>query len=406
MAGAVGGRALAALAGALLPALRALSWALLVPAGLLLGLAGGPEGLRWWRAETDDRWDWTEFGLGASYAQRRRWFFRKLAAMIGSLLPRKVLHFGLKLLKNVDPLLTMTQGIDLAEFYQALDSMAAVPRIRDGLKECGMRRLTDWTWKPATIATKRTPFTHPMLRPIFFFPGVTTKPFYDPKDFPWVDGLKAQLPVIREELLRAAKGGGGFNQYLIPETRAEASFDQWRTLMFVTPMGARVEENVERCPRTWEILNDIPGFVPCNMTMFSSIDPGGRIKSHVGLSNLVLRVHLGVAVPEPSKSVIRAGPDVGTWAEGEVLIFSDAYDHQVWNFGEATRAVLFFDIWNPQLSEADLAIIKPAWDRINAVYGPVANEYERKAKVAIAEQKNKEWFIEAPAPASAKSHAR
>ena len=114
----------------------------------------------------------------------------------------------------------------------------------------------------------------------------------------------------------------------------------------------------------------------------------------MGLSNLVLRVHLPLFVPEPSKSVIRSGEKVRTWNEGELLIFSDAFDHQVWNFGTATRAVLFFDIWDPSLTEEDLRILKPRWAKINEVYGPVANAYEKKAKKAMEQEKGGEWFVE------------
>ena len=116
-------------------------------------------------------------------------------------------------------------------------------------------------------------------------------------------------------------------------------------MFFVTPHGKQVQPNINKCPRTWKILSSIPGFVPSNMCMFSALQPGGRIRPHTGLTNACLRVHLGVHVPEPAKSVLRVGPDVGTWEEGKVLIFNDAFDHEVWNTGTKTRSVLFFDVW-------------------------------------------------------------
>ena len=87
-----------------------------------------------------------------------------------------------------------------------------------------------------------------------------------------------------------------------------------------------------------------------------------------------------IIVPQPTKSVIRVGEKVRTWEEGKVLAFNDAYDHQVWNFGSLTRVVLFFDVWHPDLSEEDLAVIKKGWENIKQSMGKVADEYERMSK--------------------------
>ena len=341
----------------------------------------------------------------------------KIRAAVGLALPGGLLRLVTKSGAQGGREAAMAKAVDMPELFDALDALGEAPSVAKGMKALGMKRVTDWHWKAATIANTSSAFTHPMLRPIFFIPGLKTQMFYDERNFPWAGALKKHTAAIKAELLASARGGKGFNQYLVPEAGGMANFENWRTMMFVTPMGAKIQENIDKCPRTWAALNEVPGFCPENMTMFSSIDPGGEIKPHVGLSNLVLRVHLPLFVPEPSKSVIRSGEKVRTWNEGELLIFSDAYDHQVWNFGTATRAVLFFDIWvrcstprvarpgtrrltrallsqDPSLTEEDLRILKPRWAKINEVYGPVANAYEKKAKKAMEQEKGGEWFVE------------
>lgn len=95
--------------------------------------------------------------------------------------------------------------------------------------------------------------------------------------------------------------------------------------------------------------------------MFSVLKPGAEIHSHTGLTNGAIRIHLPLMVPEPTKSVIRVGRKVRTWEEGKVLAFNDAYDHQVWNFGKATRVVLFFDVWHPDFTEEDMKCVHKHW---------------------------------------------
>ena len=83
------------------------------------------------------------------------------------------------------------------------------------------------------------------------------------------------------------------------------------------------------CPETWKMLTKMKRFIPNTLCMFSRVQGGGRIRSHTGLTNLAVRVHLALEVPEPHRTVIRVGEQVRTWEEGKCLIFNDAFDHQV-----------------------------------------------------------------------------
>ena len=194
----------------------------------------------------------------------------------------------------------------------------------------------------------------------------------------------------------------------------------------VNPQGKQMTENQKLTPKTWEILNSLPGFIPSNMTvrnlkrdpafvrcqrgkgadlgsssssflfqMFSVLTPGAEIMSHCGLTNAAVRIHLPIIVPESNKSVIRVGPKVRTWEEGKVLAFNDAYDHQVWNFGSQTRVVLFFDVWHPDLTEADLEVIKASWANVKESMGKVADQYEKMSKKMIEadEEEKDDWLI-------------
>jgi beta-hydroxylase len=82
--------------------------------------------------------------------------------------------------------------------------------------------------------------------------------------------------------------------------------------------------------------------------MFSILDPSKRIPPHRGPYNGVLRLHLGLLVPEPANATgIRIGAEVRHWQEGRALIFDDAYEHEAWNDSERERVVLFVDFEKP-----------------------------------------------------------
>ena len=42
--------------------------------------------------------------------------------------------------------------------------------------------------------------------------------------------------------------------------------------------------------------------------------------------------------------------DRGDCSQGEVLLFDDSYEHEVWNDAATTRAVLIIDLWHPEIT--------------------------------------------------------
>jgi beta-hydroxylase len=89
--------------------------------------------------------------------------------------------------------------------------------------------------------------------------------------------------------------------------------------------------------------------------MYSILEPGKHLPPHRGPYNGVLRLHLGLIVPEPREQLgIRVEHDVYRWREGEAVIFDDAYEHEAWNYTSQTRVVLFVDFRKPLRFPANL----------------------------------------------------
>jgi aspartyl/asparaginyl beta-hydroxylase (cupin superfamily) len=142
-------------------------------------------------------------------------------------------------------------------------------------------------------------------------------------------------------------------------------------------MGARVEENASRCPRTMQALShapqpDQPGRTPA--AMFSLLKPRTTIPAHTGVTNSRLVTHLPLIVPEGCR--FRVGNDVRQWVPGKAWVFDDTIEHEAINDSDKLRVVLIFDIWHPHLSQAERSLITAMTAGLNAFLGSVPGGFE------------------------------
>ena len=169
---------------------------------------------------------------------------------------------------------------------------------------------------------------------------------YDNAVFPWAKQVEAEWHLIREELdkvLVRKDDLPGFHE-ISTDVMQTSSDKGWKTFM-LAGYGVTSERNIAACPETWRICQRIPGLLT---VMFSILEPGKHLSPHRGPYNGVLRLHLGLIVPEPRSELgIRVGSDVYRWREGEAVIFDDAYEHEAWNRTPHTRVVLFVDFIKP-----------------------------------------------------------
>ncbi len=170
--------------------------------------------------------------------------------------------------------------------------------------------------------------------------------FYDKKDFAWVSELENNWQVIRKELDEVMKNREDIPNFLDispDQKKIDAEKGKWKTY-FLYGYGYKVEENIQKCPKTTALVEKIPGM---KTAFFSILAPGKHIPPHRGPYAGVLRYHLGLIVPDPEKIKIRVGNDIGHWHEGDSLIFDDTYEHEVWNDSDSYRVVLFVDFVRP-----------------------------------------------------------
>ena len=81
---------------------------------------------------------------------------------------------------------------------------------------------------------------------------------------------------------------------------------------------------------------------------FSILAPGYHIPAHRGVSKGIIRGHLGLMVPaDREKCRMRVGEAICVWREGEVFVFDDTFEHEVWNDTGEERVILLFDFDRP-----------------------------------------------------------
>ena len=169
---------------------------------------------------------------------------------------------------------------------------------------------------------------------------------YQTSLFPWTAELENGWPMIRAELdkVMVFRDRMPSFQDILKEVGAIQKDNQWKTY-FLAGIGMDCSENAQRCPETMRLLGKIPGM---STAFFSILSPGKHIPAHRGAWNGVLRLHLGLMVPEPRESCrIRIGNDFYSWTEGRTLVFDDTFNHEVWNDTDGYRVVLFVDFARP-----------------------------------------------------------
>lgn len=208
----------------------------------------------------------------------------------------------------------------------------------------------------------------------FYFPELPNIEWADRAAFPWMDRVEAATEVIREELKAVLADEAAFSPYV----QAEANrpfFDDHGMLgnpawsaFYLWKAGAPVPENAARCPETLAALSEaplcrVPGRTPS--ILFSLLRPGAHIVPHHGFTNARYICHLPLIVPEGC--AMRVGAETRPWVEGEACVFDDSIEHEAWNrHPDRLRVVLIFDVWRPELTEAERALVAEVLQAVDA----------------------------------------
>jgi aspartate beta-hydroxylase len=222
------------------------------------------------------------------------------------------------------------------------------------------------------------PYTDPRQRPTFlFFPGLPATPYLPRSMFPAADILEQHSDAIRQELLALLPSAQGrervFDNEALEQQNLRGSREppSWNGYYFFRH-GERREDNCRACPVTAAALDRQPlarvrGHAP--EALFSVFTPGTHLLPHRGVTNTRVVGHLPLLVP--SDCALKVGGEEHVWQEGKVVVFDDTYEHEAWNRSSQTRVVLIFDLWNPYLTEVEVAALADIVSEIGEFRGMV-----------------------------------
>jgi len=199
----------------------------------------------------------------------------------------------------------------------------------------------------------------------YYFPNLPQIQFYERETFEWLASVEASTDSIRAELETAMMRAERFSPYLngddvhLSETGEELIDNNDWGALYLWNYGSLDKQNAASAPSAIAALQKAPlpeisGQAP--MALFSRLKPHTTIPPHNGMLNTRLICHLPIIVPE-NCGALRVGNEQREWEEGKTLIFDDSIEHEAWNNSDEDRVVLLFEIWRPELSIEERAMV-------------------------------------------------
>ena len=215
------------------------------------------------------------------------------------------------------------------------------------------------------------------------YPDLPSTPWHDSGAFPLCGVLEANFDAIRDELL--ALPGRLFQ----PESERIDRTGEW-DVAFLYERGRRHDEALAACPVTASAIESRATVrAMAGLIYVSRMRPGTHIEAHRGPTNLRLRCHLGLVIPD-GDCAIRVGDQTRRWETGRCMVFDDHFEHEAWNHTDEDRIVLIVDVWHPGLSELEV-------DRLEGLHAYVAFHTRRLSRY---------WSTNVTARAAAQARVR
>jgi len=131
----------------------------------------------------------------------------------------------------------------------------------------------------------------------------------------------------------------------------------WQKL-FLHNQGRKIERNCKEMPRTTALIEGLDTFmsgVIFGNAYISILNEQSVIEPHCGPTNLRVRCHMGLQIPQGDCSLTVNGKQEH-WANQECIMFDDSFLHSSSNNTDSQRIVLIVDLWHPNLTIAEIKI--------------------------------------------------
>lgn len=178
--------------------------------------------------------------------------------------------------------------------------------------------------------------------------------------------LEEHFTEILEETAAATKGDSEHVEPYPHLTLEGEQADGW-DVVFLTKSGVLMLDALDRFPTVATMLERFPraGTFEC---FVSRLAPGTHLVPHCGTNNLVLTVHLSLAIPQ-GDIALRVHDETRSWdPPGGTLVFDDSFEHEAWNRTDEDRLALLVSFLHPDLTEIECGIIREIMPVLSAAY--------------------------------------
>lgn len=275
--------------------------------------------------------------------------------------------------------------LSIQDWLQAADELAA----GEISAESEERLASVGRSSAATLAASEVPerFTRYLLRSgtaqssraAGWYPELSSRPFHDPAQFAISGMLEEHFAEIEREV----------SQLEADTFHAEAEnirrTGRWE-VMILFEAGRMKSENCAKVPRLTELLQKSPDVrTTAGLIYLSRVKARTKIAAHRGGSNMRVRLHLGILIPE-GDCRLRVDQEITGWSAGKCMVFDDFYEHEVWNNTDQDRLVLVVDLWHPELSMPERLCLEAMDRQVNRQAQGRANYWETNRKQQTRER--------------------
>ncbi|KAG7177395.1 aspartate beta-hydroxylase domain-containing protein 2-like [Homarus americanus] len=202
-----------------------------------------------------------------------------------------------------------------------------------------------------------------LQKPTLFYMELAANPYWN--DFEVykkeLGFLKLNFSIILKDFMsvfNALKNGDNWGWKL-----NDIDNGHWCIFPFID-QGRMNKSNSQRCPNVSAILEALPSLMKdCvfGNACFSILYPDSHIEPHHGPSNVRLRCHLGLNIPDGCWLEV-AGTQY-KWKKEETVLFDDSFEHSATFVNQSSssqatpRAVLLVDFWHPDITSQEKEVL-------------------------------------------------
>lgn len=189
--------------------------------------------------------------------------------------------------------------------------------------------------------------------------------FHDEKDFPELKILKDNWRKIRDEIIVVEENQGKLKGHKTYNTPPINENENWSNFYLDNFLWSS-HKNKKLFPFTNSLIKKIPN---CTLAAISILSPGGKVKPHYGDTDGIVRCHLGLIIPNPFPTCgIKVGSEEKGWKEGELIVFTEAHLHEVWNNSNQRRYILIVDIIPPYVDTTLYSLCSKTLGALSYIY--------------------------------------